>query len=71
MAVGGVNPWISHPHCMKATLTEFAENSFRDASLIRILKRGDEQRQFYYRFEDKMELTPLLYRVQHGETQTL
>lgn len=65
MADGGVNPLDQSPALYEATLTEFAEHSFRDASLNDILKAaGMNKGSFYYRFEDKMELyLSLLYRV--------
>ena len=62
---GGVNPLDELPALYQASLSAFAEHSFRDASLNDILKTADMNKgSFYYRFRDKMELyLSLLYRV--------
>lgn len=72
MADGGVNPLDQSPALYEATLTEFAEHSFRDASLNEILKAaGMNKGSFYYRFADKMELYLPSVPRRHGETQAL
>ena len=65
MAAGQANPLDQSQPLYEATLTAFAEHSFKDASLNEILKAaGMNKGSFYYRFQDKMELyLSLLYRV--------
>lgn len=65
MAAGLSNPLDQSEALYEATLTEFSEHSFKDASLNVILKSaGMNKGSFYYRFSDKMELyLSLLYRV--------
>lgn len=65
MAAGQANPLDLSQPLYEASLTAFAEHSFRDASLNEILKAaGMNKGSFYYRFQDKMELyLSLLYRV--------
>ena len=65
LAQGQPNPLDQSQPLYEATLTAFAEHSFRDASLNEILKSaGMNKGSFYYRFSDKMELyLSLLYRV--------
>ena len=65
MTDGQDNPLDQSAALYEATLTEFAERSFREASLNEILKAaGMNKGSFYYRFSDKMELyLSLIYRV--------
>ena len=65
LAQGQPNPLDQSQPLYEATLTAFAEHSFRDASLNEILKSaGMNKGSFYYRFHDKMELyLSLLQRV--------
>lgn len=65
MEAGQENPLDESPALYEAALTEFAEHSFRDASLNAILKSANMNKgSFYYRFHDKMELyLSLLQRV--------
>ena len=65
MTDGQGNPLDQSAALYEATLTEFAERSFREASLNEILKAaGMNKGSFYYRFSDKMELyLSLIYRV--------
>ncbi len=65
LETGAANPLDESPALYDAALTEFAEHSFREASLNDILKAaGMNKGSFYYRFRDKMELyLSLLYRV--------
>jgi AcrR family transcriptional regulator len=51
------NPLKEIPELFDATLTEFSENSFDQASLNNIIKAsGSNKGSFYYRFSDKTDL---------------
>lgn len=65
MEEGAENPLDRSQALFEAALTEFAEHSYKEASLNAILKAaGMNKGSFYYRFRDKMELyLSLLYRV--------
>lgn len=57
MDEGAVNPLDSNAMLFEAALCEFAEHSYKDASLNEILKSaGMNKGSFYYRFHDKLEL---------------
>lgn len=65
MEEGAGNPLDHSQALFEAALTEFADHSYKEASLNEILKTaGMNKGSFYYRFRDKTELyLSLLYRV--------